>query len=123
MFKVTSAVVMTLALAVAGCAQKAEDVGATYVSPLQFQSLNCTQLRQEATRVSLRASEVAGTQDKKAKDDATATAVALVLFWPAAFFIKGDKATAAELGRLKGEMQALETASTRRGCGVTFREG
>ncbi|WP_152612936.1 hypothetical protein [Tateyamaria sp. ANG-S1] len=120
MFKVTSACVMAALLAVAGCAQQADNISATYVSPLQFQSLNCTQLRQEATRVSLRASEVAGVQNKKAKDDAAATAVALVLFWPAAFFIKGDKASAAELGRLKGEMQALESASTRRGCGVTF---
>ncbi|KIC51287.1 hypothetical protein RA29_05495 [Tateyamaria sp. ANG-S1] len=111
---------MAALLAVAGCAQQADNISATYVSPLQFQSLNCTQLRQEATRVSLRASEVAGVQNKKAKDDAAATAVALVLFWPAAFFIKGDKASAAELGRLKGEMQALESASTRRGCGVTF---
>ncbi|APX10421.1 hypothetical protein [Tateyamaria omphalii] len=123
MFKVTSTLVLTLALAVSGCAQKAENVTATYVSPLQFQSLNCTQLRQEATRISLRASEVSGVQDKKAKGDATATAVALVLFWPAAFFIKGDKATAAELGRLKGEMQALEAASTQRGCGVSFQQG
>jgi hypothetical protein len=31
--------------------------------------------------------------------------MALVLFWPAAFTIKGDGQTAAELARLKGERQ------------------
>ncbi|WP_299610038.1 hypothetical protein [uncultured Tateyamaria sp.] len=79
-------------------------------------------MRLEVTRLSLRANEAAGLQSKKAKDDATATAITLVLFRPAAFFIKGDKATVSELGRLKGEMQALEAASTRRGCGVTFEQ-
>jgi hypothetical protein len=60
-------------------------------------------------------------QDEKASNDAVATGVALVLFWPAAFFIKGDGATAGELGRLKGEFEALERASNRKGCGLRFQ--
>ncbi|MEX0309904.1 MAG: hypothetical protein AB3N17_06615 [Tateyamaria sp.] len=123
MYKSTSAMCLTISLVVAGCAQRPENISPTYVSPLQFQSLDCTQLRQEATRLSLRANEAAGVQNKNAKGDAAATAVALVLFWPAAFFIKGDKATAAELSRLKGQMQALEVASANQDCGLTFRSG
>jgi hypothetical protein len=60
-------------------------------------------------------------QDEKATGDAVATGVALVLFWPAAFFIKGDGATAAELGRLKGEFEALEKVSIQKGCGIRFQ--
>ena len=67
-----------------------------------------------------RVAEVSGVQDDKASGDAVATGVALVLFWPAAFLIKGDGATAAELGRLKGEFEALEQASIQKRCGLRF---
>jgi len=42
------------------------------------------------------------------------------VFWPAAFFIKGDKETAAQLARLKGELEALEKISIQKKCGITF---
>ncbi|UWR10544.1 hypothetical protein [Sulfitobacter mediterraneus] len=105
----------------AGCAQKAEDVTATYISPMAYQSYSCKQIAQEASRVSGRVGELSGVQNKKASDDAVATGIALVVFWPAAFFIKGDKQTAAELGRLKGELEALEQASIRKKCGIVFK--
>jgi hypothetical protein len=50
-----------------------------------------------------------------------ATGVALIVFWPTAFFVKGDGATAAELGRLKGEFDALEQVAIQKGCGLQFR--
>jgi hypothetical protein len=64
-----------------------------------------------------------GSQDAKARNDAVATGVGLVLFWPALFFIKGDSTTAAEVSRLKGEMEAIEQASVRKECGIQFRRG
>jgi hypothetical protein len=78
-------------------------------------------LAEEAQRVSHRAAVAAGVQDDQASKDAVATGVAVVLFWPAAFFIGGDKGNAAELGRLKGEMEAIEQASIRKNCGIQFR--
>lgn len=109
------------AVAMAGCAQKAENVTAAYVSPLTYQGYSCKQIAQEASRVSSRVGEVSGVQNKKAESDAVATGVALVIFWPAAFFIKGDKQTASELARLKGELEALEKASIQRNCGIVFQ--
>jgi hypothetical protein len=50
-----------------------------------------------------------------------ATTAAVIIFWPAAFFIGGDKQNAAELARLKGEMEAIEQASIRKNCGIQFR--
>lgn len=108
-------------VSLAGCAQKAEDVTATYISPMAYQSYSCKQIAQEASRVSGRVGELSGVQNKKASDDAVATGIALVVFWPAAFFIKGDKQTAAELARLKGELEALEQASIRKKCGIVFK--
>lgn len=101
-----------------GCASSSGEIAATYISPLQHQHLNCQQLAGEAERVSRRASELSGVQDSKRTSDAWVTAGAIVLFWPAAFFIKGDGATAAELGRLKGEFEALERAAVEKNCNV-----
>jgi hypothetical protein len=112
---------VALAAVCAGCASSSSDIQPQYVSELQYQHLSCQQLSAEAQRISRRVAEVSGTQDEKASNDAVATGVALVIFWPAAFFIKGDGATAAELGRLKGEFEALERASIKKRCGHQFR--
>jgi len=109
------------AVAVSACAQKSEKVSASYVSPVTYQDYSCRQIAAEASRVGTRAAELAGVQDEQAKDDAVATGVAIVLFWPAAFFIKGDKQTAAQLARLKGEMETLEKVNIQKNCGIEFR--
>jgi hypothetical protein len=105
----------------AACASRSENISAAYVSPMTYQPYSCNQLREEATRVSTRAIQVTGTQDQKATNDAVATGVGVVLFWPALFFIRGDSTTAAELARLKGEMEAIEQASIQKNCGIQFR--
>jgi hypothetical protein len=74
-----------------GCASKSSDIAATYVSPLQYESLNCRQLAEEAQRISHRAAVAAGVQDEKATKDAVVTTVGVVIFWPALFFIGTDK--------------------------------
>jgi ABC-type sugar transport system substrate-binding protein len=109
------------ALALTACAEKAENISAAYVSPQQYQSFNCRQVEQEARRVTARAAQTAGVQDKNASNDAAITAVSLILFWPAAFFINGNKENAAELSRLRGELEALEQASIQKRCGIEFR--
>jgi hypothetical protein len=76
---------------------------ATYVSPILYENLSCRQIAEEAARVSRRAAEVAGVQDSQATKDSVVTGVAIVVFWPAAFFVGGDRQSAAELGRLKGD--------------------
>lgn len=45
-----------------------------------------------------------------------ATTAGIIIFWPAAFFVKDDGQTAAELGRLKGEFEALEKVSIEKSC-------
>jgi hypothetical protein len=60
-------------------------------------------------------------QDAKRSDDQIATGVAIVVFWPAAFLVKGDGQAAAELARLKGEYEALEKIAIEKNCKVQFR--
>ena len=89
---------------------------------MQYSSYTCPQLREEAARISSRAAAAMGQQDSKAAGDALKTGVALVLFWPAALMISGDGASAAEVSRLKGEMDAIESASIKKRCGIEFRK-
>ena len=113
-------VALTACAVLAGCASRAHNITPAYVSTVGYQGLSCKQLAIEATDISSRAAAATGMQNQKATGDAVAMGVALVVFWPALFLLKGDGAQAAEVSRLKGEMQAIETTSRRRGCGIVF---
>lgn len=99
------------------CASKSDSVSAAYVSPLQYQSFTCNQIRSELARVSRRVNEIAGVQDSQASKDSVALGVGLVLFWPALFFMIG-KDKEEDLARLKGEFDALEQAAIQKNCNV-----
>jgi hypothetical protein len=105
----------------AGCASSADKIGAQYVSPLQYSAYDCDQLSLEAQRLSARVAQVSGTQDQKATNDAIVTGVAIVVFWPAAFFVSGNDQNAAELSRLKGEFETIEQVAIQKKCGFEFR--
>ncbi len=111
-----------VAAALGGCASKSSDITAAYVSPVMYQNHTCQQLALEAQGVSSRAAQVSGAQDAKRSNDAVATGVAVVVFWPAAFLVGGDGPTAAELGQLKGQMVAIEQASIVKKCGIQFQK-
>jgi hypothetical protein len=106
-----------------GCATNPKDIAPAYVSPVLYQNLSCQQLAEEAARVSQAAAVATGAQQSQASKDAVMVGVTAVLFWPAIFFVGGDKGNAAEVARLKGEMQAIEQANLTRGCGIEFRRG
>ncbi|MGB1539719.1 MAG: hypothetical protein ACPG80_02055 [Rickettsiales bacterium] len=93
------------------------------MSPVMYEGHSCKQIRQEMLSVSRRVSELTGSLDKKANDDAVQMGVGLVLFWPALFFLEGgDGAQAQEYARLKGEFNALEDVAIQKGCGFEVEE-
>lgn len=112
---------MAAALTVSACAKQADQVTASYVSPMKYSSYSCKQIETEARSVAAKVSQLSGVQDDQAGKDAAMTAAAIVLFWPAAFFVGGNDANTAELSRLKGELEALETVSNQKNCGLVFR--
>lgn len=111
----TALVVATFA---SGCATKASDVTAVYVSPLQYANYDCSQLRAETQRLHVRVQQITGIVDEKANNTNIATAATVVLFWPAAFFVSSgaSKEQQAELARLKGEQEALQQAAIQNKC-------
>ena len=86
-----------------------------------YQSYTCPQLALEAQGISQRAATLSGAQDSQRSKDQLATAAAIVVFWPAAFFVGGDKQTAAELANMKGQMVAIEQASIAKKCNIQFQ--
>jgi hypothetical protein len=113
----TNTISITLAslMLLGGCADKSSEISATYVSPLAYKSYDCDQLEQEYLRLQRRGSEIMKSQDDTASDDSVAMGVGLVLFWPALFFIDSDDARE-EVGRIKGELEAVEQASIQKKC-------
>jgi hypothetical protein len=108
------------AVTLSACAKDADQVGATYISPITYENFTCPQLADEAQRVSSRVTQSAGVQDQKATNDKVAMGVGLVVFWPALLFTKGNDENTAELARLKGQMDAIEESSIRKKCAITF---
>jgi hypothetical protein len=113
--------IVALGAALGGCASSAADITPAYVSPVVYQSYTCQQLALEAQSISTRAAALSGAQDKQRTNDGLATAAAVVVFWPAAFFVGGDKQTPAELSQMKGQMVAVEQASIAKKCAIQFQ--
>lgn len=97
------------------CATAPEDISASYVSPLQYQSYTCEQIGSEMNRISDRVADLTGQQRKERQKDQIAFAAGMLIFWPALFLMAGtDKKE--ELGRLKGEHDALRQAAIQKQC-------
>ena len=109
------AATLAITIALTGCASSSNKVAATYASPLAYDKYDCSQLASEGARLRGRMSELGGQVDKAADNDKVLTGVALVLFWPAVFFL-GNKNQEAEFGRIKGEYDAVQQAAIAKKC-------
>lgn len=110
----TIVLITSAALTLSACATTPEKITAAPVSPLAYNSLSCAQIGREAARVNNELGIASSEQTKAANNDAAMTAVGLILFWPAVFFIKGGDD--ASVARLKGEANALRQAAVQKGC-------
>ncbi len=111
-----TALSVAFSIALSGCATASKDIGATYVSPLQYQNYDCSQLGAETQRIQSRVVELGGRLDQAAANDKAIATGGAILFWPALFALGGMKSQEAEFGRLKGEYEALQRASIERKC-------
>lgn len=106
---------------ITGCASKARNIAPSYVSSVMYDRLSCKDLANEWHEAYSRIRMLSGVQNRKSTDDAVATTVAVVLFWPAAFFVGGDGRNAAELARLKGTYLAIRKAWNKNSCQPAFK--
>lgn len=107
---------LTLAASVSGCAPQPEAITATYVSAATYSSYSCRAIVDERNRVVQKVNELTGVQKKKADNDAVATGVGMVLFWPALFFLGSGSDVEPQLATMKGNYDALTSAGIQKGC-------
>lgn len=100
----------------AGCATSSKDIGASYVSPIQYQSYDCDQLTAEDQRLKARVAQLGGRLDEANQNDKAIGVVGAIFFWPALFALGGTKQQEAEYARLKGEHDALQQAYIMKKC-------
>jgi hypothetical protein len=103
-------------VAAGACSSASKDVATSYVSPTQYAGYSCEQINVEMQRTSHRMAELGGQLDKNAQTDKMIVGAGAVLFWPALFFVGGTANEEAEYGRVKGEVQALESAAVQKNC-------
>jgi hypothetical protein len=107
-------------LALVGCASQPEELATQYVSPVQYQGLDCEQVSLEMFFNDTATTEIYTGLKKTADNDAAQMGVGLVLLWPTLFFLEGgDGPQAAEYSRLKGEYEALESVAVQKKCSVS----
>lgn len=99
-----------------GCATSSKNLTSSYVSPLQYQQYDCNQLSQESSNIQARVAEIGGAVDSRATKDKWVTGAGMVLFWPALFFVGGNKTQEAEFSRLKGEYEAVQKMAVQKNC-------
>lgn len=106
----------TAAALLAGCATRAVDVRPLAADPADFQAWSCTRLHDEMDRVQQRAVELSWIVDERAGQHVVALGIGLMVFWPALLAMRPDGDESAELARLKGRYEAVQTAAGRNGC-------
>ena len=106
----------TLAFALAGCATRAVDVLPAPANPADFLAWDCTRIDDEQDRVQQRAADVAYAVDELAGNNILALGVGIAVFWPAILAMRPAGFEAAELARLKGRFEALQTAGRYKSC-------
>lgn len=107
--RLPAALVLLAALA-AGCANRPESIHASYVSHEKFSSLGCQQLLVRQSEVRAELTRVSELQDSKANADAVGVFLLGIPFSK----LSGDHE--ADVARLKGELEALDTALSKAGC-------
>ncbi len=115
--------VLILAIyALSGCASNPDNIDAAYVSPLKYANYSCDQISQEMSYIGQRTNVLYQSLKKKRAADNWQMGVGMILFWPTLFALEGgDGPEATEYAQIKGEYEALRTASVEKSCNIALR--
>jgi hypothetical protein len=120
--KIIISAVLSSVIALTGCATASKDISAHYISPMQYQTYDCSQIASETLRIQSRVGQLGGRLDEAAANDKAIAGVGALLFWPALFALGGTKQQEAEYARLKGEHDAIQQAAIVKKCGMAANE-
>jgi hypothetical protein len=100
-------------LLVVGCAARPESIAPAYISEMTYKDWTCEELAQERLRLAAALSTACDAQ-RQARDNDT---VGVILIGLPVSSLSGSN-MAAEIARLKGELQALQKMATLKDCNL-----
>ena len=106
----TSALVVVAALSMTACANRPESIHASYVSHEKFMDLECDGLVTKMSDTRAELAKYSKMQDSKATGDAWGVFLLGIPFSKLSGDVEGDVA------RLKGEVEAIDTAQVKKKC-------
>ncbi len=109
-------------LGAAGCATRSADVLPLPANAADFALWDCARIADEQDAVQQRAADVAYAVDERAGNNILALGVGVTVFWPAILAMRPAGLEAADLARLKGRYEALQTAAAAKACPATHSE-
>jgi hypothetical protein len=112
-------VALATCLAMTACATRPDNISATYVSPVTYQSMSCAQLAEERARVSGELARLVDLQYQNANADAMMVAVGVVFVPIVALGLFATKDRKVEIGQLKGQDGALAEAMRAKQCAMS----
>ncbi len=110
------AIALSIALVASGCATGSRDIATSYISPMQYQAYECSQLASEAQRLQSRVYQLGARLDEAATNDKALVGIGLLVFWPAFFALGGTKHQEAEYARMSGEYEAIQQSAVIKKC-------
>ncbi|MEM8979745.1 MAG: hypothetical protein AAGD04_09695 [Pseudomonadota bacterium] len=111
-----------LAVALSGCASPSSTIKTENVSAKNFAGLDCRALRAEAIRAHGADKGFSRKQDLNAAHDQRNTAVAVFLFRPAIFTIRGGQGNPAKIRKARGEVIAIQEAGLAKDCNYALEQ-
>ena len=115
--KTASLVAIAATMVACSSAPKSNEVSAAYVPTAMYQTLSCEQLITEAEAVRRSVPALESAVDKHRSNQTGVEVVTWLLFWPAAFALDKGEATSTQLGKAKGELEAISLAMKGKKCG------
>ncbi len=107
---------LAAALAQAACASGPSSIEARYVSPNTYQAWTCPQLFDEKARVSSELDRASGLQKENATADAVIVGAGIIVAPILLIGLAATKDRKDEIGRLKGEYEAVDTNIKAKQC-------
>lgn len=104
------------ALLAAGCATRAVNVLPEPTSTAEFATWDCNRIDDERDQVQQRAADVAWAVDERVGNNILALGMGVTVFWPAMLAMRPNGLESADLARLKGRFEALNTAARDKAC-------
>lgn len=100
-----------LTIFVSGCAKSPESIAPAYVSPIQYRSLDCSQLSEESTRIEQALTQVSEQQRNARTNDVVGV---ILIGLPVSSLSGGNVAD--QVAKIKGEQETLRKVMIEKKC-------